>query len=117
MYSEAIAELQKARDFSRGSSPALSMLGYVYAVSGNRSEAQKVIDQLKQLSKEMYVPPYNVATVYVGLGEKNQAFQWLDKAYEDRDRSLILLKVEPKFDGVRSDPRFTALLKKVGLEK
>jgi TolB-like protein/Flp pilus assembly protein TadD len=116
MYPEAIAALQKARELSGGSSQTISMLGYVYAVSGRRSEAQHALDELNDQSKQRYVPPYDIAMVYAGLGERDQFFQWLEKAYEDRNQFMTLLKVEPKFDPIRSDPRFQDLLRRVGLQ-
>lgn len=118
-YKEAIAELQKAITASGGITVMTGALGHAYAVSGKRDKAQKVLDESKELSKQRYVSPYSIATIYVGLGEKDQAFEWLRKAYEDRSVWLIHLhlKADPRLDGLRSDPRFTALLKKMGLEK
>jgi tetratricopeptide (TPR) repeat protein len=115
MYPEAIAELQNAREHSKVSSEIISMLGHVYAVSGRRSEAQQVLDELNELSKQRYVQPYHIAMVYTGLGKKDQAFGWLEKAYEDRNQFLILLNVEPNFDSLRSDPRFAQLLRRMNL--
>ena len=73
-----------------------------------------MLDQLEELSKSRYVSPYDRATVYAGLGEKDQAIAWLEKAYQERSDGLVFLKVEPKFDGLRSDPRFADLLRRVG---
>ena len=94
-------------------------LGHAYAVSGNKDKALRVLDELKELSKRRYVSPYTIATIYVGLGEKGQALEWLQKAYEDRSVWLIHLhlKVDPRLDSLRPDPRLKALLKKMGLEK
>ena len=117
MYPEAVAALRKAKELSGGSSEAASMIGYVYAVSGRHDEALRVIDELKELSKERYVSPYHIAMVYTGLGDKDQVFLWLEKAYEDRSQFMTLLKVEPKFDGLRSDPRFAGLMQRVGLSQ
>ena len=114
MYPEAVAALQKAKELSGGSSEATSMIGYVYAVSGRRDEAVRVLDELKGLSKQRYVSPYHIAMVYAGLGDKEQVFLWLEKAYEDRSQFMTLLKVEPKFDGLRSDPRFTDFVRRGG---
>jgi hypothetical protein len=86
-------------------------------MSGKKVEAQKLIDGLKERSKEEYVSPLAFAWIYIGLGEKDQAFEWLQKAYEARSPFLIRIKVVPFYDSLRSDPRFTELLKKVGLEK
>jgi len=115
MYSEAIAEYQKAIPLSGDSPDEPAMLGYAYALSGKRREAQQVIDDLKERSKRTYVSPSTIAFIYGGLGEMKQAFVWLDKAYDERDSLLILLKIEPTFDPLRSDPRFTELLRRVGL--
>jgi len=117
MYEDAIQAFQKARTFDEGNTWVTAELGHAYAVSGNKSEAQKVLDELEQLSKRSYVPPDNIALVYLGLGERNLTFEYLEKAYEDRSVGLPWLKADPIFDNLRSDPRFTALLKKVGLEK
>ena len=115
MYSDAIAEYQKAIPLSGDSPDEPAMLGYAYAVSGKRREALQVIDDLKERSKRSYISPTLIAFIYASLGEKDQAFAWLDKAYDGRDSLLILLKVEPMFDPLRSDPRFTELLQRVGL--
>ena len=68
------------------------------------------------MSKRRYISPYLFAVVYVGLGDKDQAFAWLDKAYQDRSFWLIWLKFEPRFDSVRDDPRFQDLLRRIGLQ-
>ena len=115
MHQEAIAEFQKALEPSGGSPEALSGLGHTYAVSGKRDKARKVIDQLKELSTRRYIDPGLIATIHTGLGEKDEAFQWLEKAYEDRSGLLVHAKAEPDFDSLRSDPRFTDLLRRVGL--
>jgi serine/threonine protein kinase/tetratricopeptide (TPR) repeat protein len=117
MYEEAIEAFQKARIFDEGNTWVTAEIGHAYAVSGNRSEAQKVLDQLEQLSKRRYVPPDNIALVYLGLGKKNLTFEYLEKACEDRCVGMSWLKADPIFDSLRSDPRFIKLLKKVGLEK
>jgi serine/threonine-protein kinase len=115
-YEEAIAELQKVVTFSEDAGYALVSLGTAYALSGKKVEAQKVLKKLKGTSKQHYISPGHMAFVYIGLGEKDQAFAWLEKAYEKRDGWLVYL-MDPCFDPLRSDPRFTELLKKVGLEK
>ena len=84
-------------------------------MSGNRAEAQKIIAELQQLAKSRYVPSYQIATIYAGLREKDQAFTWLEKAYEERSDGLVNLKAEQRFDSLRSDPRFTDLVRRVGL--
>ena len=109
MYEEALEQFQKGN--SQGG------LGITYAKMGKRDEAQQVLDDLIKLSMQKYVWPYDLALLYFALGENDQGFKWLDKAYEERDIGLCYLKAEPMLDSVRSDPRFKALLKKVGLEK
>jgi TolB-like protein len=114
-YAEAITEFQKAREFSEGNTETIAVLGHVLAISGKKAQADKVLDDLKRMSKQRYVPPYNIAIVYAGLGEKQQALAWLEKAYQDRDVRLVFLKVEPKWDTLRVDERFRDLIGRVGL--
>lgn len=115
-YPEAIAEFTKAREFSGGNTETISMIGYAQALSGNRAQARAVLDELKFLSTQRYVPPHNIAMIYNGLGEKDEALAWLEKACEERDVRLTFLKVDPKWDSFRSDSRFAAILKRIGLE-
>ncbi len=116
-YGEAIAEFQKAPPVKGGSEWSFSRagLGHAYAVSGQKREAQAVLDELKQFSEQQYIPATSVALIYAGLGDKDQAFAWLDKAYEEHSFQMAWLKVEPRWDTLRSDPRFADLLRRVGL--
>jgi DNA-binding winged helix-turn-helix (wHTH) protein/tetratricopeptide (TPR) repeat protein len=114
-FSEAIAELKRARRLN-DRPQVLAALGHAYAASGRRAEAQQVIEELQELAERRYVSPYDIAAVYAGLGEQERALAWLERAYEDRSGWLGLwLKVDPKFDGLRADPRFADLLRRVGL--
>jgi serine/threonine protein kinase/tetratricopeptide (TPR) repeat protein len=115
-YEEAIAEFQEAINLSGSLQENMGDLGYSYAVSGRKAEAMKVVSDLKQLSEQKYVSPYHTALIYVGLGQKNQAFEWLNKVIGKPDIFLVHLNSEPRFDSLRSDPRFPALLKKMGFE-
>jgi TolB-like protein/Tfp pilus assembly protein PilF/predicted Ser/Thr protein kinase len=115
MFKEGIAEIEKDLMIFPGRAGALSDLGYAYALSGRRAEAQKVLDQLNELSKQKYVPALNKVLIYTGLGEKDKAFEWLEKAYEDRDLGPGI-KVSPVYDPLRSDPRFTDLLRRMNLQ-
>ncbi len=81
-----------------------------------QSEAWKILDELTELSKHQYVSPYDIAAVYAALGEKDQAFERLQTAYETRDVGLRYLKVDPAVDNLRDDPRFDDLLRRIGLE-
>ena len=115
MYKEAIAEYQKAIPLSGDSPDELASLGYTYALSGKQREAKAVIDQLKEQSKRRYVSPTIIGFIHAGLGEKDEAFARLDEAYDRRDYPLVLLKVDPTFDRLRSDERFANLMRRVGL--
>jgi DNA-binding winged helix-turn-helix (wHTH) protein/TolB-like protein/Flp pilus assembly protein TadD len=114
-YQEAIAELTKARNLPGGFAPASSELGYVYAVSGRREEAQEMLKELQKRASREFIDPYYIAIIYVGLGEQEQALAWLNKACEERSFWLLWLNVEPKFDRLRSDPRFGDLRQRVGI--
>ena len=115
-FEKAIAEFQKAAALSDRSSHHLAGLGHAYAVAGRRREAMKILNELKERSKHSYVPPFDIATVYIGLGEKDQAFGWLQKASEEHSFSAFSnLKADPIFDGLRSDPRFQDLQRRMGL--
>jgi tetratricopeptide (TPR) repeat protein len=113
-FQNAIAEYQKARQLN--DDPwVLALLGHVSAAIGRRDEALKILDQLKQISKQRFVKAYGIALVYAGLGEKDQAFQWLEKSYQDHEPRITRLKVDPLMDGLRSDPRFAELVRRIGL--
>jgi tetratricopeptide (TPR) repeat protein len=114
MYREALAEIERARDLLGGSAEVSSLIGYTYAVSGQRAEALKILQELQGQSKQRYVSPYHMAIVYAGLGEQDKAFSWLEKAYEDREGRMTLLKFVPEFDSLRSDPRYADLVRRVG---
>ncbi len=109
MYREAIGDFQKGVKVS-GSPLMLALLGHAYAASGQKAAAQDVLNELRDLQGRRYVSPYTIAAIYAGLGEKDQAFKWLDKADEERDIWLMNLKVDPVFKTIRSDARFPDLL-------
>ena len=113
-YAEAIAALEKAR-LADVNPSSLGYLGYVYAAAGKKLEAQKVLEELKELSKQRYVSPFYVACVYAGLNDKDQAFKWLELAYQERSFFMTLLKVETVLDNLRADPRYKDLLKRMNL--
>jgi len=113
-YELAIAELRKAVDLSHGTPIMISALAHAYARSGNKIEAEKLLTQLTAESKGQYVSPYYIAIVYAGLGDNEVAINWLEKSLTDRSNGLVFLQAEPQLDGLRSNPRFTALQKKLG---
>jgi hypothetical protein len=90
-------------------------LGFLLAVSGRRREPLDIIAQFKTLSESSYVDGCMVASIYAGLGDKDHAFDWLNKAYEERSSSMVFLKVDPFLDGLRSDPRVQDFVHRVGL--
>jgi DNA-binding winged helix-turn-helix (wHTH) protein/TolB-like protein/Flp pilus assembly protein TadD len=112
-YEEALAELRQAR--VSGRNDALAVMGYIYAVSGRRREALQVLDELNELAKREHVTAFQRAYIYAGLDDKERAFEWLEKAYTDREWYLLLLKKERGFERLRSDPRFRDLQRRVGL--
>jgi adenylate cyclase len=113
-YREAISALEKARLLDVNPT-SLGYLGYVSAVAGKGDEARKILEELKELSKKRYVDPYNIACVYAGLNDRDQAFEWLERAYQERSFCMALLKTETVLDNLRPDPRFKDLLKRMNL--
>ncbi len=116
MYREAIETFQKGMTEAQRHPQLVSSLGRAFALSGERDKAQKTLAELREMSKQKYISPYLFAVVYDGLGDKEQTFAWLEKAYQDRSFWLIWLKVEPRFDSLRDDPRFVDLLRRIGLQ-
>src|SRR5262245_20524511 len=114
---EAIVTLERATVLSKRSSGALGFLGMAYGLAGRKDEARKVLHELLKQNRRGYVPPVAVANVYTGLGARDQAFDWLEKAYQERSYYLAYLKVSPAADPLRTDPRFDDLLQRIGLPR
>lgn len=112
---EARAEFQQALALDNNALSALSGLGYTYAVSGQKKQALDVVERLKDLGRQRYVSPYHLAVVYAGLGEQEAALDNLEQAATERYNWLVFLRVDPIFDGLRAEPRFVALVQRVGL--
>jgi serine/threonine protein kinase/tetratricopeptide (TPR) repeat protein len=113
---EAIAEFQKALAIDNDNTEIWSGLGHAYALSGNKSEAQKVLSHLNELSTRNYVSPYSRAIIYAGLGEKDQVFAWLDRAFQERSYFLaVYLPTDSRLDSLHADPRYVDLKRRVGL--
>jgi DNA-binding winged helix-turn-helix (wHTH) protein/tetratricopeptide (TPR) repeat protein len=115
-YQEAIAELRQAVALSANNPSTLAHLGGAYARAGERGEALKILAELQRLAPQHYVSAFNQAIIYTSLGERERAFEWLEKAYEERANPLTTLKVEHIFDSLRADPRFADLLRRAGLQ-
>jgi serine/threonine-protein kinase len=113
-YEEAVAEFKEARKLAN-STATLAELGHAYAAWGKKAEARKILDELEKLAKKSYVSPARLALIHIGLGDKAKAFPLLERAFTERSDAMPFLKVEPRFDGLHSDPRFAALVKRVGL--
>ena len=114
-YEEAVTELNKTIALAGRRPLYVASLGYIHALSGKRAEADKMLVELIERAKTEYVNPYDIAFVYAGLGEKEKAFAWLEKAFQERTIAIVSLKVDPYWDSLRTDPRFTDLLRRVGL--
>ena len=104
----------KAVTFSSGGLAFESYLGFAYAVAGKQAEAMEVLANLQEIAKERYVSAYNFAMIHTGLGEIDNAIEWLEKAFEERSGFLPFLKVEPMLDPLRADSRFQNLLWRIG---
>jgi Tfp pilus assembly protein PilF len=116
-YEEALAEFQKEKEIAKGWRIRVeAWIGVAYLKMGQREKAVEVLDGLLEKSKQEYVPQTPVAILYFALGEDDKGFEWLEKAYEEYDSRLRMLKTDPIFDRVRTDPRYIALVKKTGLE-
>jgi eukaryotic-like serine/threonine-protein kinase len=114
-YDEAFAACKQAESTLGSDDPrALSILGLAYAAAGNQTEAARVVTALQQMARQQYVRPYDIAVIYAVLGQKDQTFALLDKAYAERS-FMLLVKTDPAFDKVRADPRFQALLQRMNL--
>jgi len=115
MYVEALKEMGSAKDFLKSNLTVDADMGRVYALSGRRSEADKAIARLKKESSRRYVNPYQIGLIYVGLGQNDQAFEWLDKAVGERSDMLVYLKTDSRLNPIRSDSRFPEIEQRVGI--
>src|SRR5262249_34600828 len=116
MYREALAEVGKISALYPDSTIAISALADIHARSGERSRALRELEQLKAVSKEKHVPSYDFALLYLSLGDRDQAFRWLEKAYQEHSAYLPWLKVNVLWAPVGDDPRFKDLVRRVGVD-
>jgi tetratricopeptide (TPR) repeat protein len=114
MFEEAIREFQQAVALTERTAATLAQLARTYALAGKRSQARVLLDEAKDPPKHRYGSPYGIAAAYAGLGEIDQAFAWLQKAYEERAPAMAWLQADPRLANLRSDPRFPELLRRVG---
>jgi len=115
LYDEAIEEVKKAVSLSEGSPVSIGHLGYAYGRKGASAEAKNTLSDLSTLAKRQYVPSSTIALVFVGLGDKVQALEWLDQAYQEHDFSMVFLNVTPWFSTLHNEPRFQTLLRRMQL--
>ncbi len=113
-FSDAITALRKAISLSGPATTFISYLGYANARLGKSREARQMIAQLERVSKRQYVSSYFIAMIYLGLGDLDRTFEWLEKAYEERSGFMAFINVEPMLDALRGDPRFKMLIEKIG---
>jgi tetratricopeptide (TPR) repeat protein len=116
MPEQAIVEFKDAVDATKGDSFFLAALGHAYAIAGRHSDAQQVLQTLFDRGrKKSYVSPFDVALIYAGMGDKDEAFRWLTKAVAERSTFLAYSKWEPRLDPLRSDARFKSIIARIGL--
>ncbi len=115
-YDEGISKIKRAYEISGDHAAVLAGLGWSYAVSGQKQKAQKILDYLMKRAETEYIPPFYSAKIHNGLGNKEQALDWLDRAYEEHDTSLVHIQTDETLDNLRSEPRFNALLEKMSLK-
>jgi TolB-like protein/Tfp pilus assembly protein PilF len=117
-YAEAIAKFRGSPVLNQGGEfwpMAKAGLGHAYASNGQKQEALALVEELKRVSEQQYIPGASIALIYAGLGDKDQAVRWLEKAYDQHDFQMQWLDAEPRWDNLRSDPRFQDLIRKIGL--
>jgi tetratricopeptide (TPR) repeat protein len=115
MIQEAIIEFQNALSNWKDGPLPLAGLGHAYGIAGKKQEAQEILKKLLEMSERTYVPAYDIAAVYIGLGEKSQALEWLSKALAERSGFLVYIRCDRRFDGLQADPRFQDLLRRMNL--
>lgn len=115
-WDEAIAAAEKARDLSGGNSEAIATIGFAHAMAGRTIEARVVLRELEERSKSRYVSAYSLAQIHAALGDKEKALDLLETGFENRDVLMMFLRVEGKWDSIRSEPRFADLIRKMHLE-
>jgi TolB-like protein/DNA-binding winged helix-turn-helix (wHTH) protein/Tfp pilus assembly protein PilF len=115
-YSAAIETLEKAAEVNSRAPSTLGTLGYSYGLAGRRDDARRILNELTALSHQRYVSPKSIADVYEGLGDLDKTFEWWERCYQEHANAMVWLDVASEYDGVRSEPRFQDLRRRVGLQ-
>jgi tetratricopeptide (TPR) repeat protein len=115
-FEEAIQACETGAQLVGRSPWALGLLGLTYALAGRTSQARKLLEELQELTQKAYVQPYSFGVIHYGLGDIDGAFDWFEKAVDERDSSILNITGHPVFDPVRSHPRYQALLRKMNLQ-
>ena len=115
-YDEAIGEFRKAIEFAGGANEPVTQLGYVLAKSGRREQAKETLEELKVSATKNYVPAYNFAVIYNGLGDKEQALKYLEKSFQEREVQITFIKIDTRWNEVHDDPRFQNLMQRLGFK-
>lgn len=115
LYQKALTEYQRALSVQGNLPELVAFVARTYALDGRSKEARETIVELTRWPEKHFVHPYSIALIYAALDDKDEAFRWLESAYADRDEDLVILKVDPRLDSLRADPRFMSLLERVGL--
>jgi tetratricopeptide (TPR) repeat protein len=113
-YPQAISEFRNAVADSGGVVIYIVELAHAEAEAGKRTEALRTLAELKRLATQRFVPPDEIAKIYIALGDKKSAFAWLEKAYQEHSASLVDIKIDPEFDQLRNDQRFQQLVRRMG---
>jgi adenylate cyclase len=116
MFVEAMESAAKAKQITAGNAEAIATWGYAAAKSGRRDDAHSAIKELEKRATKRFVPAYTFAMVYFGLGDRTKALDLLERALEQREPLMVFIKVDPKWDGLRSEPRFDKLVKQMKFE-
>lgn len=113
LYEAAISEFQRAVTTSSNDCRIVALLGHAYALAGKRDKAKRILAELMKHAARSYISPYNIALIHVALDEKDQALEWLERAFDDRSLWMVFLKVDPRLDSLRSAPCFADMLRRM----
>jgi tetratricopeptide (TPR) repeat protein len=116
-WPKAIATMEKCVELDGFGADGLAQLGHMYAVAGRSGDARRMLQRVTDISRRRYVTAWDFALLHAGLGERDESLHWLEKVEEDRSEMFVLINVDPRFDALRSDPRFAAVLRSAGLRQ